>query len=100
MEGIDIKIKIKENSWLAKLAAMKLRSVKMAIVFGSTIHLHNASKEDLLKDECWLKHELCHIRQYKKYGVVRFVILYLWESLRKGYRNNRFEVEARRAASS
>jgi hypothetical protein len=90
---------IKENSWLAKLAAMKLRSDKMAIVVGSTIHLYNASKEDLLKDEHWMKHELCHVRQYRKYGVMRFLLLYLWESLLKGYRKNRFEEEARKAAS-
>jgi hypothetical protein len=90
---------IKENSWLAKLAAMKLRSDKMAIVVGSTIHLYNASREDLLEDEHWLKHELCHVRQYRKYGVMRFLLLYLWESLLKGYRKNRFEEEARKAAS-
>ena len=40
---------IKENSWIAKLAAKKLSSENVAIVIGKTIHLHNVSKEDFLK---------------------------------------------------
>ena len=88
---------IKENSWLAKIAAKKLRSSNVAMVFGKTIHLFGVSKTDFLQDEKWLKHELCHIRQFKQYGYLNFVVKYLWESLRKGYYNNRFEVEARKA---
>lgn len=88
---------IKENSWLAKIAAKKLRAGSVAMVLGKTIHLHNTTKEAFLKDERWLKHELCHIRQFKEHGYVLFVVKYLWESLRKGYYNNRFEVEAREA---
>ena len=88
---------IKENSWLAKVAAKKLRSSNVAMVLGKTIHLFGVSKTDFLQDEKWLKHELCHIRQFKQYGYLNFVVKYLWESLRKGYYNNRFEVEARKA---
>ena len=88
---------IKENSWLAKIAAKKLRSKSVAMVLGKTIHLHNATKADFLKDELWVKHELCHIKQFAAHGYFLFVVKYLWESLRKGYYNNRFEVEAREA---
>ena len=88
---------IKENSWLAKIAAKKLRSSNVAMVLGGKIHLFGVSKTDFLADEKWLKHELCHIKQFKQYGYFNFVIRYLWESLRKGYYNNRFEVEARNA---
>jgi len=88
---------IKENSWLAKIAAKKLKADSVAMVLGNTIHLHNTSKTSFLNDERWLKHELCHIRQFKQYGYFNFVVRYLWESLRKGYYNNRFEVEAREA---
>ena len=90
-------INIKENSWLAKIAAKKLKADSVAMVLGNTIHLHNTSKTSFLNDERWLKHELCHIRQFKQYGYFNFVVRYLWESLRKGYYNNRFEVEAREA---
>jgi hypothetical protein len=93
-------INIKENSWLAKIAAMKLGTKAVAMVLGKTIHLHNTTKADFLQDEKWLKHELCHIKQFKEHGYVGFLIKYIWESIRKGYYNNRFEVEARNAEES
>ena len=88
---------IKENSWVARIAAWKLKSHSVAIVFGSAIHLWNSSKEEFLQNEKWLKHELCHIRQYKQHGYLGFIIKYLWESVKKGYYNNKIEVEAREA---
>ncbi len=88
---------IKENSWLAKLAAKKLSSGSVAMVLGKTIHLYNTTEAEFLQDEKWVKHELCHIKQFKQHGYFLFVVKYLWESLRKGYYNNRFEVEARQA---
>ena len=88
---------IRENSWIAKLAARKLRSKSVAIVIGKTIHLYNISKEDFLKDKRWVKHEICHINQFKKYGLLSFIIMYLWEILMQGYYNNKYEVEARNA---
>lgn len=88
---------IKENSWLAKMAAKKLKSKSVAMVLGKTIHLHNTSKTNFLKDERWVKHELCHIKQFKEHGYFCFIVKYLYESVRHGYYNNRFEVEAREA---
>lgn len=86
---------IKENSFIARRAARIMKSSQLAIVIGKTIHLHNASKEAFLKNERWLKHELVHIRQFKQYGFFRFIIMYLWESWKVGYQNNKYEVEAR-----
>ena len=88
---------IKENSWLAMLAAKKLNSESVAMVLGKTIHLHGSSKENFLADERWLKHELCHVKQFAAQGYVMFTIKYLWENLRVGYYNNKYEVEARAA---
>ena len=88
---------IKEKSWLAKIAAYKLSSQSVVMVLGKTIHLHNTTKEDFLKNKRWLKHELCHIQQFRQYGYVGFILKYLWESVRKGYYNNKFEIEARAA---
>ena len=90
-------IYIKEHSLLAKLAAKKLGSKSVAMVLGKTIHLHNISKAEFLQNDRLLKHELCHVRQYQRHGFAGFLIKYLWESIRKGYYNNRFEVEARSA---
>lgn len=92
----NIEFHIKENSWLAKIAALKLRKDSVAIVFGKTIHLHNTRKVDFLEDKKWLRHELCHVAQYSQHGFFGFILKYLYESLRHGYYNNRFEIEARK----
>ena len=93
----ELDFTIKENSWLARIAAFKLGTKKVAMVIGSTIHLYHATKEEFLNDQRWLKHELCHIRQFKQHGFFMFIIKYVWESIKKGYYNNRFEAEARAA---
>lgn len=88
---------IKENSRIAWVAAKKLKADSVAIVIGKTIHLYNTTTEDFLKDETWLKHELCHVAQFKRYGFFNFIVRYLWESYKNGYYNNRYEIEAREA---
>jgi hypothetical protein len=89
------RIKIKKNSWLAKIAARKLASPAIAMVIGKTIYLHNSSKADFLRNERWVRHEVAHVKQYMKLGVVKFIFLYLLESFNKGYENNIFEIDAR-----
>lgn len=88
---------IKENSFIAKISALKLNTTRVAIVIGNTIHLHNTSKADFLKDGKWLKHELCHVRQFRQHGTFTFLFKYLWESIKHGYYNNKYEIEAREA---
>ncbi len=89
------KVKIKENSWLARIAAYKLNSDSVAMVIGKTIHLHNSSKKDFLNNQRWVRHEVAHVKQYLELGLFRFLALYLLETFNKGYQNNRFEVDAR-----
>lgn len=100
MNSLPYKVSIKENSWLAKIAAKKLRSTSVAMVLGTSIHLYGISRGGFLQDDKWVKHELCHVRQFRRYGKLVFLVKYLWESIRKGYYNNRFEVEARAAEDS
>jgi hypothetical protein len=90
-----MKVKVKEKSLIAKLAAWYMGSRNIAIVFGKTIHLHGVNKEEFLSVEQWVNHELVHVRQFQRYGFFTFLIIYAIESMRKGYYNNRFEVEAR-----
>lgn len=89
------KVKIKENSWLARMAAYKLNNDSVAMVIGKTIHLHNFSKEEFLNNPRWVRHEVAHVKQYAELGLLRFLALYLLETFNKGYQNNRFEVDAR-----
>jgi hypothetical protein len=92
-----VRIYIKENSLIARFAAWKMNSSQIAIVIGRTIHLHNTTRKEFVENKRWLSHEMEHIRQYRKYGLIRFIVLYLIETAKKGYRNNRFEVAARAA---
>ena len=88
---------IRENSWIAKLAAKKLRCNAVAIVIGRTVHLHNVSGDQFLQQEKWVKHEVCHVRQFQQHGRFVFMLKYLWETLKYGYYNNKYEIEARAA---
>ena len=45
-----------------------------------------------------LLHEIRHVQQFQ--ASASFPIQYVWESLRRGYYANRFEVDARRYASA
>ncbi|HRH03121.1 MAG TPA: DUF4157 domain-containing protein [Bacteroidia bacterium] len=91
---------VKEASKRARIAAFYLGYPNVAIVFGSTIYLWNIKREHFLNDKKHLAHELCHVAQFRKYGFLRFLILYCWESLIHGYYNNKFEIEARAAEST
>ncbi len=90
-----VQVKIKENSWLAQIAARKLRCPQVAMVIGKTIHLYNSSKEDFLSNKRWVRHEIAHVQQYLELGLFKFLVLYLLETFNKGYEKNSFEVEAR-----
>jgi len=91
------KVHVREASPIARIAAMKLGCTQVAIVFGHTIHLHNTSTEAFFANPAWVCHELKHVEQYERHGVLPFLMKYLLEHLRKGYQNNAFEVEARAA---
>ena len=88
---------IKENSWVARIAAWKLHATSVAIVLGHTIHLYNTKREEFLLNKAWVRHELCHIRQFKEHGFTVFILKYLLESIRHGYYHNKYEIEARAA---
>ncbi|MDB5202003.1 MAG: hypothetical protein JWQ27_1412 [Ferruginibacter sp.] len=90
-------INIKERSWLAAIAARKLGSRQVAMVLGKTIHLAGLSRQEFLADERWVKHELCHVKQFADHGFFMFLMKYLYESVRTGYHANKFEAEARAA---
>jgi hypothetical protein len=93
----NINFRIKEGSFIARLAAWKLKSDKVAIVIGKTIHLHNTGRREFLQNKPWVLHELKHVEQFQQHGFFSFLYLYLLESIRRGYINNKYEIEARAA---
>jgi len=92
-----VKYYIKENSLLARIAARKLKQDKMAMVMGKTILLHDTTRQEFINNRKWIRHELAHVKQFKKYGYLLFLVLYLVESIKNGYYNNKYEKEARLA---
>ena len=44
-----------------------------------------------------IRHEMKHIEQINRDGRFKFAVKYLWYLLVYGYRNNPYEIEARRA---
>ena len=92
-----MRIRIKEKSLIARIAAWKMKSSQLAIVIGRTIHLYNISTKEFISNKRWLNHEMEHIRQYRKHGLIPFITKYLIETAKKGYYNNKYEVAARAA---
>ena len=86
---------IKENTWLAKAAAKKMRAKHLAIVFNKTIHLYGITRLQFIADKELMCHELTHVLQYQRHGIFVFLVRYIWEWLHVGYYNISFEKEAR-----
>lgn len=68
------------------------RTPAAAVTFGDTIVVH----PDVTLTERLLRHELEHVRQWRA-APLTFPVRYAWEHLRRGYRENPFEVAARAA---
>ncbi|MFT3932687.1 MAG: DUF4157 domain-containing protein [Chitinophagaceae bacterium] len=95
-----MKYYIKEDSFLARLAARKLKQDKMAMVLGKTILLYDTTRSEFISNRKWVRHELAHVEQFERHGYVLFVVKYLFESLKNGYQNNKYEIEAREAENT
>jgi hypothetical protein len=91
-----IKVKIKENSFRARIAAFNLGNKRVAMVWGTTILLFNTTKQEFLADKQWVLHELKHVVQAHKIGKLRFLWRYFVLSFKYGYINHPYEVDARR----
>jgi hypothetical protein len=77
---------------------MGIKGNRATMTVGNTIYLFGVNKADFIKHKKWLLHEMEHVRQFKRYGFFRFIALYLLETMKKGYYNNRYELEARQSA--
>lgn len=69
------------QSWLPSHKGVRASSIGNIILLGEEI---------LPKD---LEHELVHVRQYEQRPFVQ-AFLYVFETFRHGYKNNKYEIEA------
>lgn len=67
----------------------------LAVTIGDTIVVH----PDVPLTEQLLRHELAHVRQWRQERWA-FPVRYAWRHLRHGYRDNPYEVEARKAETA
>jgi hypothetical protein len=85
------------NSKLAKFLGFFTKQENYAITTSESCARYSCPKEAVSIP--WRKHEECHKRQYLRLGWFNFIEQYLWESIKHGYTNNKFEVEAREASA-
>jgi len=97
--GYSQKVRVVENSALAKIVAKIKGEELYAITFGKTIFI-NCKKEEFFEKEWWVKHELAHVRQYEKHGTLRFLALYIYYAVFHRKSVHPFELEAETAEHS
>lgn len=71
------------SGWLLGQSSVAAVTLWRTIWLGARAHL----------DPELLLHELRHVRQFQASRA--FPVLYVWETLRRGYHSNRYEVDAR-----
>lgn len=92
-----IRCRIHVDSGLAHIAAKVMGVKGVAMVLGRTIHLYGTSRLEFLSNIAWVRHEACHVKQYRQYGMIGFLTRYLYQCARRGYYHNPLEVAARKA---
>ena len=87
-------VALRSSRWLTALGGRlaRMRGPASAVTLGRTIVVH----PDAELSERLLRHELEHVRQWERHPVT-FPILYILHHLRYGYRDNPYEIEARKA---
>lgn len=82
-----MKIRRKFNHWIPQLLNVGGITLYPFILFArSSLSVRN--------DPILYKHEWIHIEQYRREGVFKFAIKYLWYQVTKGYKKNPYEIEA------
>jgi len=82
-----VKIRRKFNHWIPQLLNVTAITLYPFILFAESL-------SRVRNDRNLYKHEWIHIEQYRKLGVLNFVVQYLWQQFRVGYKDNKFEKEA------
>jgi hypothetical protein len=68
-----------------------------AIVFGDMVNIRRGA-EKVLSDPCVMAEELFHVIQWRRMGLVRIAVRYLYYHVTRGYAGNPIEREAKAQA--
>jgi hypothetical protein len=88
---------LRQGRWLPLLGGWfaGMKGPAAAVTIGRSIVVYRGSR----LSERLIRHELAHVVQWRK-APLTFPFRYVVAHLRHGYRNNPFEIEARRAESA
>ena len=80
--------------WIFKKTMCKPNS-KVAMIDPVFLNILTIGKPYMLSESHY-NHEVCHIAQVKREGRLKFICKYLYYNIKYGYKNNPYEVEARK----
>jgi hypothetical protein len=86
----------KYNNWFAKILNWFSPGKNFAIVLSKNCARYSCDKETVDKNPKWRRHEETHKKQISELGLLKFYWQYFIDFLKHGYKNNKFEVEARK----
>ena len=86
-----MKIRRRYNSWIPQLLNVGAITLYPFILFSSTVY---TMKRNLREPMHLFKHEYIHIEQVRRMGWFKFYFLYIIESIKNGYEDNKYEIEA------
>lgn len=83
-------VTVRRNRWIPAIGGVtgKMKGAAAAVTLGGTIVVHPEARIDA----GLLAHELVHVRQWREDPL--FAVRYVAEWVRRGYWQNRYEVEA------
>lgn len=86
-----MKIRRKYNNWIPRILRVGAITLYPFILYKRDKEFLKA-RPDYLK--ALFKHEYIHIDQVRRMGWFKFYFLYIIENIRKGYKQNKYELEA------
>jgi hypothetical protein len=87
-EPVGLVFKLKDSNWLTKLI-LGFKPYWLGLTLGQVIFMRDLA----LQERKILSHEIVHIRQQSKLGLI-FFLTYTWSSIMDGYWGNKYELEA------
>lgn len=85
------KVKVKEGGFVGVI--LKLFKVRGICLFRRIYYVKGSIKDSVQMAK-FLAHELTHTIQYRREGVLSFIVKYIVEALKKGYSGSEYEEEA------